>query len=315
MKNTQIKKIAFIILAHSDVKQLNVLIHQLLSYDGSYIFVHIDKKAPYSKDSVTRDDRVVIDENRIDGKWGDISLVEITLSQLKRVADSGISFEYVSLHSGADMAVRPIKSYIEYLLSSGKEAYIDCSKLPTQNWGHGGGLERVHLIYPKFFRQRVSKWSPIRFLRVGYQMAYKHRIIPANNNTSLNINLFGGSQWFTCKYTVAGKLLRYIESNRDFMRYFRNSLIPDEIFFVTLINLVCDRKNLELKNNLRYIDWRSSSDNDLGGPRTLTANDIGMIDRSGSFFARKFSSSKDTRVVDYYLEKSLIGLSSRKKTQ
>lgn len=79
--------------------------------------------------------------------------------------------EFYSLHSGADLAIRPIDELIEYLQSTNYYGYYECSKLPN-GWQYGGGIGRLALYWPKFFRKRLSANSPMRYIRSLYGKMY-----------------------------------------------------------------------------------------------------------------------------------------------
>ena len=70
-------RIAYLILAHTDVKQLNRLLKQLCEMQDVYL--HVDQKADFSIDEINDYSSLYILTQRTRCYWGDISLVEATL--------------------------------------------------------------------------------------------------------------------------------------------------------------------------------------------------------------------------------------------
>ena len=101
-------------------------------------------------------------------------------------------------------------------------------------------------------------------------------------------SFYKGTQWFSINKKTADKLMFFITNNDWYVNLFLKSLIPDELFFHTILfnSELSDR--IKAKNNMsesfiRYIDWNSGPD----FPRTLNENDFNRMKSSGMFFARK----------------------------
>lgn len=129
--------IAFLIVAHNNVEQLNMFIRQLLVYEGSYIYIHIDAKSLNMIPDVLKAERVTVLPEHYDVKWGDYTQILVN-NYLLKYAISKKQHIYYSLHSGADLAIRPVKELIAFLNVTNCYGYYGCSKLRLAIWWWSG---------------------------------------------------------------------------------------------------------------------------------------------------------------------------------
>ncbi len=293
------KKIAFLVLANDNIEILNLFLKQLLEYGESYIFLHIDAKVQIEKINIIKDKRIVIVE-RIYCSWGDYSLVQCVLNLYHKANSYDIDFDYYSIHSDADLAIGNVETFVNYLSINGKHAYLRCSKLPYKGWGISGGFERLDLYFPKIFRQKMKKYNVLRILKVLYIKIYGYSFIWKFK--SRKHDYYGGSFWHTVDKYCVKKILEYINNHPEYCNLFNNSLISDEIFFNTVIILAIGTDNVEINNNLRYIDWTENNSKYGGSPKMLTVSDYDKIIKSNKFFARKFNLNLDKKIIDKILK-------------
>lgn len=282
-------KIAYIILCHKNFEQINLLIHQL--DDGNCdFFVHIDKKSPkYNFNS----SRVfsVSDEERVDVKWGHVSMVYATINAMKLVWAGNKKYDYVFLISGQDF---PLKSNIEiqHFLASNRDLnYIQV-------------LEHTSKDYLQYSKRNTLKYSDFIMKRsFGAKVLKKlYIVITGGKNKTFKIfkrkNYLGltfefGSQWWALTYGCFMWMIDYIENNPKYLRYYENCLVPDESFFQTLF------MNSPFKNSrkdfLTYLEWDKNNNN----PRVFINSDFDLlIGQDDKIFARKFDFSVDKSIVD-----------------
>lgn len=284
-------KIAFLIMAHNNPNLLNTFVKQLLSYEESYVFIHVDKSSLLSKDDIIIDDRVIVLDNNISVSWGDYTLIqaaEILIDYAYNYSD----FDYYSFHSGVDLMIKPISEFIEYLQDNGKDAYIECEKLPIKNFDHCGGLERIGLHYPKYMRKKAPMKSFTRYSRAIYMCLYKFKI----NKIKDNIYYFG-SVFFTASNKLIKEYYLFLKNHTDFKERFVHSLCADEIYFNTIF-MNSQNCNISSRNNLFFIKWNEAGEN-AGSPKTLTYDDKDEMLNSGKFFARKFDDKIDKEIITY----------------
>jgi len=298
----KICKIAFLLTLYGNPGQANMFINQLLKYKDSYVFIHIDKKSLHIKDEIIKHPRVIISPSSYRVEWGDYSQIQ-SINSLLEFANNYDKFDYFSLHSGSDLAVKPIKEFAEFLIKDNKYAYLQCNKLPDKDWQYGGGLGRLALYWPKFFRKKYSQHSPMRYLRSLYGKAYGAHLIKGHRLPD-NIDFYGRSDWFTLRRDCVEFILNYVERHPEYNNLFENSLIGSEIYFTTLANMFSDRAQICNNNNLRYIDFVNVDKRTPGSPKVLTMDDYKEIKCSTNFFARKFDVNKDLAVMKKFLAES-----------
>ncbi|PID31637.1 hypothetical protein CR983_00055 [Candidatus Saccharibacteria bacterium] len=293
MSHIEKPRIAFLVLAHEQFELLNMFVDQLLTYEQAHVFIHINSNSQESLEHIRNHPRVHIMQNRLTIDWGDFSLSQ-AIVELLRFAQRTDTYDYFSVHSGSDLAIKPVAQFAALLSSQHKSAYLDCAKLPIAGWGHGGGLERLGLRYPKWMRTRANRYSPIRLARVFYQMAYGKRLI--GRSLPRDIDYYGGTAWFTIDHSLASASLRYLDTHPEYYEPFRDSLCGDEIFFNTLFHIVGEASTFAA-GTLRHIDW-SVRTHEVGSPKTFTIEDADTLYESEAFFARKFSLKVDIEIVN-----------------
>lgn len=294
--------IAFLIVAHADPEQLNLFIGQLLTYQHCDVYVHTDAKNPGMVQSIEKSDRVFILPKHYDVRWGDYSQITVNNYLLSYAAAHG-KYDYYSLHSGADLAIRPLHEFAAYLQSTAHYAYYEAVKLPT-SWQYGGGFGRVALHWPRCFRQRLARHSPLRYARSLYGRMYgcgilKGRKLPAQ------YTLYGGADWFTISHDCVTDVLRFVEQHKGFDRLFLHSLSGAEIYYVTLFEMLKGARSVQSDNMLRYVDWQDRGQRlPVGAPNYCAMSFLHDIQASGRFFARKFDANHDSEIIAYFLEKT-----------
>lgn len=248
-----------------------------------------------------KSERVEIVPEHYDVKWGDYTQI-IVNNYLLQFALSRRRHDYYSLHSGADLAIRPLSELIEYLNETKCYGYYGCSKLPN-GWQYGGGLGRLALYWPQCFRKRLLPNSPMRYLRSLYGKLYGAGFIKGKKLPD-KYPLYGGADWFTISEQCVLDILDFLHDNPDFDELFVNSLSGAEIYYVTLFELLKGQRPVQSRNALRYIDWKNRSQKlAVGAPNTCSMDFLDEIENSNAFFARKFDLHYDIEIVKYYLEK------------
>lgn len=243
----------YFILAHNFPESVGKLVRKLQDKD-TYFVIHVDKNYDIEPFSVAVSDieNCYFTPDRFATSWGSFSLVEATLHAFKYIKDDLRKQGRIVLLSGA---CYPIKSsgYIrDYLESHPDTIFIEYEAVPRKTWSMGG-------VY--------------RF--------------PLYHEIKNQMDLYGGSQWFSIPNRALEIIFEFLELNPDFLEYFRHVKIPDESFFQTLF-LNCEDsyaiKNLK-NQNLHHIKWEWP----FMHPSTMTSKDLGDLKRSESLFARKFN--------------------------
>ena len=285
-------KHAYLIMAHNEPYILEKLL-KLIDYSNNDIFIHIDKKAKdLDKETIKK---WVKKSNiyfipRMDIRWGTNNQVNCPLLLLECAVNNN-HYAYYHLISGVDLPLKSQKEIHEFFnKNKGKEFVhfyihdvIKDQRLDRVKYYHlfGGNLRsRSKLI--KF----ISKKLYYNFLKI-------QRLLRVNRIK--NKEYMFGANWFS----ITDELARYIVSNKKKIeKEYKYTSCADELYLQTLIMNTKFYDNLYLKKNddykacMRCIDWTR------GEPYTFRKEDFNMLMDSGMFFARKFSSSVDKKIID-----------------
>lgn len=285
-------KIAFIVMCHKNFEQINRLFEQLKKFDAD-IFVHIDKKSFTLRKKISEDKKIYIlpDERSYDISWGGINMILATLELIKYVKDTSQKYDYIWLLSGQDYIISNPKNIIDYMSKNLGCNYIDIIK-------RGKKYNRYKKLYEVSYKEWMTR---NKFLNKSLKRIYmiltggfSYTLPLFRRKKTFDFEFEFGSQWWTLTSECAYFLLDYCENNREYINYFKNTIIPDECFFQTLF-MNSNFKN-NYKSNLTFVNWK----NNRRSPETLTSIDYSMLkELSGKyFFARKFDYKVDNKIFD-----------------
>ncbi len=289
--------LAYLILAHGQPDHLQRLISALRE-DWTRFYVHIDTKADMRPFEPLRAlPQTVLIDDRVDACWGGYSLVQATLNLMAAALRDTPAPDWLLLLSGADYPIRSNLEIRRYLENSPSE-HISLMKMPTPDGRKPlNRLERYHFEgargRPK--AKRVLLTQTNRLLEKFYKRNYRPILG--------DMTPYASSQWWALSRDAVRYILDFVATHRRFVDFYKRSLIPDEMFFHTILGNSPFRERTA--RNLTYADWtRGLSRN----PAALTAAHIDQFadpafqldDVEGigpCFFARKFT-SKDGTLLD-----------------
>lgn len=262
-------KNAFLIICHKNEYQVCDLIESILEEKNNHCIVFCDLnfsiKEALKYLSIYRD-RIHIIHSDFKIHWGTFSMVLASLMLLKKAYNSRYNFKYFHLISGQDFPIKSIRQIRDFFKNNDK-LYIDYCRLPRTDgkWFPNGGLDRY--IYNNPHKQHIP-----------------------NNIKSL----YGGSQWWSITRESVLYIFNYLDSNPSYLTFYKDTFIPDESFFQTIL-LNSEKLNKKIvNNNLRYIDWESGPTY----PKILMNMDFWKIVQSDCIFARKIDQIENTNIID-----------------
>lgn len=273
-------EIACIILAHKYPKQLIRLIARLDAEQTSF-WVHIDQKISNKIYQVIvsrlSNKQNVYFLERQNVYCGHFSQVYATYNGIKEIFQSNIPFDYVKLLSGQDYPIRPRGKIEKTLQESGKSSFLEFFPLPSKVWEIGGerngGLDRINYCY--------------------FHVLNRYFRLPLKRKFPQGFEPFGRSAYWFLPREYAEYINNFIKKNLSFIKFFKNTKIPDESFFQTIICNSPLREKI-INDNLTYTDWRWNSPN----PEILNRNYFKILFESKCLFARKFDITKDSDALD-----------------
>ena len=272
---------AYLILAHAHWKQLRTLL-ALLDDERNDIFVHVDLKTDITPflQAECRHSKLTFTRQRIDCRWGTVSLVEAEFLLFEEARNQG---RYACYHllSGQDF---PIKSqdYIHRFTESHPGvnyiSYVEDSRAASVP-------ERALQYHFLIHRPGVSlKGTIMTRLRKGFvkiqQCLHIRRQFP--------FPIRKGAQWVSISDDFCAYLM---ERSADLLRLFKRTYGPDEMVIQSVFasspfaGTQYRPKGSEYEQCLREIDW------ERGEPYTWTEEDLPFLMASDKWFARKVSSA------------------------
>ncbi len=276
-------KHAYLILTHGDMPLLPTLL-RCIDDSRNDIYVHVDKKTRLIPDLHTEKARLQILTERVDVRWGDVSMLEAELKLFETALASQEPYAYFHLLSGVDL---PLKSQDEIHrfcdANQGKEfiGYSETSETAEIE----RNVHRWH-PFPKLFKRKSILLRVIRKCALLLQDGLHIRKNP-------DIRFMKGAQWVSITEAMA----RLFVSQREWiLKTFDHTLNCDEIVMQTLCWNSPLKENIyslenEWAGNMRKIGWHDGHLSDW------SAKDYDELVTSGAFFARKFNPS-DPAFID-----------------
>ena len=269
-------KHAYLILAHNEFGLLQTLI-SCLDDERNDIYVHMDQKVKELPTLKVEKANLQVLEDRIDIRWGDISMVEAEYALFEAAAAKG-PYRYYHLLSGVDL---PLKSQDQihrfFEEHAGKEfvGYTLTEMTPEM----GRRMQRWHL-FPRHFSRRRNAYSAVRALGLRAQETLGIR-------RNRDIDFKKGSQWVS----ITDEMVRWLLEKKPWaMKTFSYTFVPDECFIQTIAWMSPLRENLYNTREdgtgcMRAIGWRGCELVDW------SVSDLNELAASPALFARKFNSS------------------------
>ncbi len=287
--------VAYLVLAHDDPRQFGRLLSALASPTSAF-FVHVDKKSPVEFTHALDADCVSFSSERFAVHWGDFSMVEATLSLMGQALRDPRRFDRLVLLSGVDYPIHT-PSYIEGFFERHPDAeFISMLRMPSQ--AADKPLHRLTRFRPS--PDETLLRSLIRRLLRKLRLTSRERDF---SKVFGSLIPYAGWQWWALTRGACEHVERFCAANPRIVSFFRNTQIPDEMFFHTIIGNSPYRA--KVRRNLTYADWTAGQ----WSPALLSQEHVQRLASTTGFgpddvygdgeilFARKFS-DKSQDVVD-----------------
>lgn len=306
----------YIILAHKNPAQVSRLIAKLSGPECRF-YVHVDRNVRINSfKELQKDKKVVLlkEKDREPGTWGDIGIVKATVNAMRQILAEGRN-GYCVLLSGQDYPLRPQKNITKFFETHNGTSFISTFSLPHPNWKDGGydriekykinkSQNRKHFlqlpsIYDKDFYNKETA-GKLNFLRKTgrsreIMLVFKKRRFPSY------LKPYGGGQWWALPINKVKEILNFIEDHPDYLSYHTYTLLPDEIFFQSIL-ITLEGPFLP---SLTYVNWTRKN---TPLPVTFVKEDLEELKQASKekLFARKFDIDLDSTILDI-LDWELLG--------
>jgi hypothetical protein len=279
-------KIAFLILAHKNPKQLQMLLNAL-RHPGFDFYVHLDKKTnAKSFNYLSSYENVFFIKKRAKIYWAAFGTIQATLNGFKEIPLS--NYDYVNVISAQDFPLKSANEIYEYILERKGTEFITCQSIEDE-WPVAPRVKKYHLI----------NWRIPGKYRLGNFLTY---ILP-ERKFPFDYKIVGRANWFTLTTKAIQYSLDFLNKNPSVIRYFKYCWGADEFIFSTILYNSLFKK--KIADNLIYVDWSSG----LAHPKILTIDDYEVLKASPKLFARKFDMETDSLILKKLEE--LIGVKDK----
>lgn len=271
-------KIAYILLCHKDPE--GIIAQALrLTAAGDFISIHFDaraKREDYDKirSALDQNPAVTFATRRVKCGWGEWSLVEATLSAVETAAEAFPRATHFYMLSGDCMPTKTAE-YAHDFLDSDDSDYIESFDFFASDWIKTG-IKEERLIYRHFFNERSHKWLFYASMKMQARLGLTRKV-PSD------IQMMIGSQWWCLRRRTIEKVLAFVKSRPDVMRFFRTTWIPDETFFQTVVRHLVPEAEIKPRT-LTFLMFT-----DYGMPVTFYNDQYDLLLSQDYLFARKIS--------------------------
>ena len=170
-------KIACLILAHKNPKQLERLIRSL-DHPSFHFFIHLDAKSPMPEfDYLRTIPGVYFVRRRVRVRWAGYSLVQATINGMEEIIGTG-QYDYINLLSAQDFPLQPASAILEFFRTHQGKEFITC-------WVDDGTNEWWKENTVRIKKYHLENWSIPGKYRLQFLL---NRILPG---THLSPGLYG----------------------------------------------------------------------------------------------------------------------------
>jgi len=279
---------AYVIMAHSDFDQL-ILLCKCLDDNRNDIYIHLDEKFIVSDDKISELKEIIKHSqlyfaDRRNLSWGAFSLVECEVKLLDCVLRNG-DYLYIHLLSGADLPIKSQNYIHSFFEAHSGEEFID---FKGNQWLKEV-KRKLKVYYP--LQEMIGKIRN-RKIREGLYTVQKvivriQEIAGVDRLKPSGVNIQGGSQWFS----ITSGCARYIVNHASqYSQMFKMTSCSDEFLVQTIVkespyfeHVHESQEEDGCHKNMRLIIWERGMH-----PRTLTRDNLELIEKTDLLFARKF---------------------------
>lgn len=272
-------QIVFVLLAHN-AASLVARVARTMTATGHRMVIHYDAKVPDSEfaalEGMLSDlgDRVRL-APRVEVGWGEWSVVQATLNAIDEIVEAGWQPDYVYLMSAMDYPIRSAAELDGFLERNIGDEFIESVPSDTVKWVKSGP-QRERYQYRWYTNWRERPQLTDRLFRLQRRLGLRRRFVG-------DMVPHLGSQWWVLTWPTLQAIME-IARRPEVLAFFRTTLVPDELFFQTLVRqVVPDHRIINCPLTLYQFT-------DYGYPVVYHADHLGYLTRQRFFMARKLSS-------------------------
>lgn len=300
-------KIAYLIIAHTDVAQFNRLINALYVENVTDFYIHIDQKVddtPF-KSTVKNRRNIYFTTKRAFMQWAGYSMCKCQRYLLEEMLTKRIEYDRIICLSGLDYPIASNEEIIGFFSNqNNQKEYI-------------AGQNQKELIAPEWIHQKIEVYHFFRDLRIQNRKVRRifsgaartiMTLLPFRKKRYIVVNgkqedVYAGSCWWGITYPCACYIYDKMKNEKAYENYFKYSFAPDEMMIQTIVfnspfakhAILIDKKeeenNLEAMAPLSYFVYRGAI------KIWSTEEDYRTLVNSGKLFCRKIVSNQSETVI------------------
>lgn len=222
-------------LAHNDAPLLLRLCHHLRDHA---VFLHVDAKSrDFPIEQFAALSNVTLIQPRLSVHWAHFSMIEATLSLLRTALNQNETFSKLVLISGSCYPVKPIASLAALFHSDHDHNYIRFTAISSATPHLWNLVSRRWRMAPLLPDQLMARHPALRSLEKKARAILNKlsSFRPRDFQRDAGCPISFGSQWWALSQPCARYILDFVQTHPAFVRPFRTTYVPDELFFHTLI--------------------------------------------------------------------------------
>lgn len=274
-------RLAHLIIAYKEPGQVERLVSRVL-HEACDVYIHIDKKTdlrPFLYLAQNKQVRFI--KNRQLIRWAGYSFTKAILTGMQEVLASG-EYDFINLMSGQEYPLKPVDTMMRFFEQHRGSTFMTYEAEGSEWW-----------------QQNISRVNQYHSTDLNFKGQYLlqrciNQLLP-KRKFPFSYTLYGGNcaMYWTMSRTCARYVVDFMEQHPQMERFARYTWAPDE-FLISTILLNSPHRDTVINNNLRYIDWSQGGPN----PKVLTLQDLDSLQKTSSFFARKFDIRQDSQILD-----------------
>ena len=281
MSDSTNQKHAYLIMAHTNFPQLQILIN-LLDHPNNDIYLHVDKRSVDFRPEmiqVSASTLTIIDPIRI--TWGGHSQIQCELNLLKASAPN--HYRYYHLISGIDLPLKSQDEIHEFFEAHYPENFINFHAPSNESKSFLYRIEQYHIFQDLMGRNKGLVPGLLRRANNGFIALQKL----VGFRRKQYIPPYQGTNWFS----ITDELAQYVLSQEALIKkQFYYSSCADEVFLHS-VAMASPCRDTIVDDCLRAIDW------DRGDPYIFRQEDVDGLLVSPNLFGRKFDSRVDAQAI------------------
>ena len=281
MSDSTNQKHAYLIMAHTNFPQLQILIN-LLDHPNNDIYLHVDERSVDFRPEmiqVSASTLTIIDPIRI--TWGGHSQIQCELNLLKASAPN--HYRYYHLISGIDLPLKSQDEIHEFFEAHYPENFINFHAPSNESKSFLYRIEQYHIFQDLMGRSKGLVPGLLRRANNGFIALQKL----VGFRRKQYIPPYKGTNWFS----ITDELAQYVLSQEALIKkQFYYSSCADEVFLHS-VAMASPCRDTIVDDCLRAIDW------DRGDPYIFRQEDVDGLLVSPNLFGRKFDSRVDAQAI------------------